>query len=255
MGQKLKDRGPCVYCGKPATSDDHIPPKTIFGDKKPSDLITVPACENCNTGCSLHDEYFRQICLMSGIDGNKAADDAMASFFRSIGREQAKGLRQGFYDRVSPLTVVSNDGSNVGDVTGCQLEWRRMEPVLERIVLGLFWKHADRRLPEGYGVEWKMMPRPMVNVGAVPLNYLTTFLLMESCPIKTVGDGSVFQYRYLTDPTDPNMMTFRLDVYRTVGFMGFTGRQFPGGIMSIYHPRQDTISPAATNSLLKPANG
>jgi len=44
-----------------STSDDHIPPKTIFGDKKPSDLITVPACEGCNNGCSLDDEYFKQL--------------------------------------------------------------------------------------------------------------------------------------------------------------------------------------------------
>ena len=253
MGQKLKDRGPCVFCGRPATSDDHIPPKTIFGDTEPSNLITVPACGGCNNGCSLDDEYFKQLCLMSGIDGNRAADDVMASFFRSIGREQARGMRRGFYNRVSPLKVVSSTGSILGDVTGCRMEWQRIEPILERIVRGLFWKHTDRRLPEGYGVEWKMMPQPMVNVGEVPLDYLSTFRLMENCPVQSVGDGSVFQYRYMTNPTDPNMMTFRLDVYRAVGFMGFTGRRIADGFMSIYHPRRETIATTATKNLLNSA--
>jgi len=106
----------------------------------------------------------------------------MASFFRSIGREQARGMRQAFYDRVGSLKVVSSGGSIVGDVTGCRLEWRRIEPRTRTYRPGLFWKHTDRRLPEGYGVEWKMMPQSMVNVGEVPPDYLITFRLMETLP-------------------------------------------------------------------------
>ena len=50
----------CVICGKhPTTSRDHIPPRCIFPKPRPSDLITVPACDGCNNKLSGLDEEFK----------------------------------------------------------------------------------------------------------------------------------------------------------------------------------------------------
>ncbi len=60
MPQRKKKRlGICVYCGRngPVTRD-HIPPKNLFATR-PSNLITVPACEKCNRAACKDDEYFR----------------------------------------------------------------------------------------------------------------------------------------------------------------------------------------------------
>jgi hypothetical protein len=39
---------PCVYCGvAPGITDDHVIPQCFF-DKKPSDIVKVPACPACN---------------------------------------------------------------------------------------------------------------------------------------------------------------------------------------------------------------
>ena len=50
----------CYLCG--ATQDltrDHVPPANLFPEPRPSDLITVPCCRNCNQGYSLDDEAMR----------------------------------------------------------------------------------------------------------------------------------------------------------------------------------------------------
>lgn len=50
----------CVFCAeRPAVTKDHVPPKGIFARPLPADLITVPACEECNKGSSKEDEEFR----------------------------------------------------------------------------------------------------------------------------------------------------------------------------------------------------
>lgn len=72
----------CYICG--ATDDltrDHVPPKNLFPDPKPSNLITVPCCRRCNVGFSKDDELFRiwassgQSCSLAGkwIWRNKVA--------------------------------------------------------------------------------------------------------------------------------------------------------------------------------------
>ena len=69
MGE-VKDKSLCIFCGKPATTRDHIPPKGIFPDPMPSDLITVPACESCNSNTKLDDEYFQWL-ITTGSGENK----------------------------------------------------------------------------------------------------------------------------------------------------------------------------------------
>lgn len=50
----------CAYCGQDnAKTRDHIPPKSLFDRPLPTDLITVPACEECNNGDSVSDDFFQ----------------------------------------------------------------------------------------------------------------------------------------------------------------------------------------------------
>ena len=48
----------CCYCHNPSTTKDHIPPKNIFPKPRPTNLITVLSCKDCNEDPSLDDEYF-----------------------------------------------------------------------------------------------------------------------------------------------------------------------------------------------------
>ena len=53
-------RRPCYLCGALAPETrDHIPPASFFPEPRPSNLITVPCCEKCNSSYKLDDEAFR----------------------------------------------------------------------------------------------------------------------------------------------------------------------------------------------------
>jgi hypothetical protein len=68
----------CYWCGKLATSKEHVPPKCLFPEEKDikgiynqsfrNNLITVPSCDEHNLNKSHEDEYL-MTCL-SGIVGN-----------------------------------------------------------------------------------------------------------------------------------------------------------------------------------------
>jgi len=51
--------GVCTYCGETKwVSADHVPPKNLFPKPYPTDMWTVPACDDCNQGFSKDDDYF-----------------------------------------------------------------------------------------------------------------------------------------------------------------------------------------------------
>ena len=55
----------CVYCGFTTESRDHIPPKVFLDEPFPGNLHIVPACQKCNIGNSLDEEYV--VCLLECI--------------------------------------------------------------------------------------------------------------------------------------------------------------------------------------------
>lgn len=68
----------CYWCGKPATSREHVPPKCLFPEKKDiysiyesnfrKNLITVPSCDEHNLEKSNDDEYLMTV--LAGAVGN-----------------------------------------------------------------------------------------------------------------------------------------------------------------------------------------
>ena len=47
----------CIYCGKPATTREHVPSKAFLIEPYPESLATIPACFECNNGFSSDEEY------------------------------------------------------------------------------------------------------------------------------------------------------------------------------------------------------
>src|SRR5687768_334768 len=56
----------CYLCGKPATTFDHIPPKSLFPKNFQYKGIKVPACKDCNNATSKDDEYLRDTFAITG---------------------------------------------------------------------------------------------------------------------------------------------------------------------------------------------
>jgi len=69
----------CYRCDAEATSDEHVPPKCLFPEKKDlpeedyrKNLITVPSCEAHNTARSHDDEYLFCV-LVASYENNPVA--------------------------------------------------------------------------------------------------------------------------------------------------------------------------------------
>jgi hypothetical protein len=57
----------CVYCGKKATTKDHVVPRCLLEKPYPPNLLTVPSCSACNEGYSKDEEYFLAVMAQSGF--------------------------------------------------------------------------------------------------------------------------------------------------------------------------------------------
>jgi len=72
----------CYWCGKKATSREHVPPKCLFPENKDVgnilkqsyryNLITVPSCDEHNSKKSHNDEYL-MACLSGRVGNNSVA--------------------------------------------------------------------------------------------------------------------------------------------------------------------------------------
>lgn len=58
----------CAYCGGPAETRDHVPPRVFLDKPYPSNLPVVPACRECNQKISIDEEYVARLleCVICG---------------------------------------------------------------------------------------------------------------------------------------------------------------------------------------------
>jgi hypothetical protein len=58
----------CVYCAGTTESRDHVPSKVLLDEPYPPDLPVVPACQSCNEGFALDEEYLACLveCTLAG---------------------------------------------------------------------------------------------------------------------------------------------------------------------------------------------
>jgi len=172
----------CCYCGKKvATTRDHIPPKAIFNKPRPSDLITVPCCFECNNEASGHDEKFK---TYLGMHVARQGGQAEQFFKRGVlptVRHNKKLLRK-IISNSKNVNVVSTNGIYLGAATSVLWDSEAHDAVIERLVRGLYFHH--------YGV----IIGEKANVKAYWFNGLPSSDL-DSYYCNTIGDGA-FRYYF-----------------------------------------------------------
>lgn len=84
----------CYWCGAPATSREHVPPRNLFPKGKNKNLITVPSCSGHNEALTKFDEKFRIY-----LQARESSPDALSEFrtttFRGLSRPESQGLVRG----------------------------------------------------------------------------------------------------------------------------------------------------------------
>lgn len=149
-GKKPKNRtGICVYCARPSVvTYEHVPPQNLFGKPLPPDLITVPCCWNCNNGGSKDDEYLRDtLAVNHKTRMHPNSRVAFRALLRSLRNPKKRGYRAWFLGRTREVDIRTPSGLYVGKTGILNVDMRRVNQSVERIVRGLYWHETRTVLP------------------------------------------------------------------------------------------------------------
>ena len=102
----MRPQPSCYRCGKPATTNEHVPPKSFFPRGGNLQLKTVPSCQEHNNGKSGDDQY-----LLTHITMHAAKGDNLAKrlFLRSVVPQLERSAL--FRQRIAGDRVERGDGS------------------------------------------------------------------------------------------------------------------------------------------------
>ena len=145
----------CVYCGADGPlTDDHVPPEALFPKPRPSNLITVRSCLDCNQGASKDDEYFRLMISMRHDTGDHpAVKSILPALYRSLEKPKKRGFRQAVFNSIREINITTASGIYVGKASGYDVDLRRLDRVAARITKGLYFHELGMRVPETFQVK------------------------------------------------------------------------------------------------------
>ncbi len=133
----------CCYCGiNRVETKDHIPPKSIFNKPRPSNLITVPSCFDCNNKASILDEQFK---IYLGLHVAKFSKEGEQLFKKGVlpTLNYTKSLKTKVITSIEPIHHYDEHGKIVK--TDFSILWNSEahDAVIERITRGLFFNHYN----------------------------------------------------------------------------------------------------------------
>lgn len=209
----------CVYCG--ATNNltaEHVPPKLVFPRPRPSNLITVRACQKCNHDGSQDAEYFRLwLCMYPLSKDTPSARAVVPTARRSLNRAQARGFRAQFFQAMEPEYGM----------IAVTVEMGRIHKVIRRVIQCLYMHETGRRLldthqPSVASIEVVSRLEPKKKAAFSRL-FLERLAQQEW---RSVADG---QFAYSVIHTDrPFVSVWGLSFYGTLPFVALTGRNGRG---------------------------
>jgi hypothetical protein len=133
--------GICYWCGKEATSHEHIPPKCLFPEKKDiehifnqsfrEELITVPSCDLHNSKKSKDDEYLL-VCLSTMLGNN---DVALIHTYTKVKRTLAHNPE--IINRIDDFTIKV--GNKDYPISAIKVDNNRLLNSFEGIARGLYY--------------------------------------------------------------------------------------------------------------------
>lgn len=146
----------CYRCGAEATSDEHVPPKCLFPEKKDlpevdyrKNLITVPSCEAHNTARSHDDEYLLCV-LVASFENNPVARQHFETKIIRL-------LRRKPWFQTTLLKFLTPVLLNGEETAAFKVDLIRLKRVLESIAYGLHF----HRYKEQWVGEIKVIPLGM----------------------------------------------------------------------------------------------
>jgi hypothetical protein len=194
---------------------DHVPPDGIFPEPKPTNLITVPACSKCNRGSSKDDEYFRTIIAIdaASYESSNAAEMLMDKKVTRQFKEKA-ALRNHLMAKMKKVNLFSEGGIYIEKGYAFECDQKRVQAVVEKIVKGLYLHE------KGFPLNKQCCVTNFILNPKLDENILKQVSLL---PIRRIGDGRVFLYRYLLYSKDSNITAWFLMFFEKILIVAYTG--------------------------------
>jgi hypothetical protein len=209
----------CAYCGRPATTADHVPPRGLFARPLPADVITVPSCSSCNNNSSKDDEYFRTV--MSVRHDTFDHPDASAAAQRQLTRFNQPGsakFAKSFVSGVNEVEIRTSAGLYLGQAGEFTADMRRVSRVVERIVRGLHFHHHRSRIPDTATLSVYPADSIAQSNDPVYINLLPAIEWAARAHRHVVGND-VLEYKFRNSEDDRLGAAWLLQFYRRVGFL------------------------------------
>ena len=139
--RKKYKKGICVFCKIDGdVTDDHIPPKYLFKGYPDNELIKVPACEKCNGGSKLDDEYFVAFLIaQEDVASNTQAQKLNRKLREKFDTTDLKGLEYRMYSQLHSKDLYTPAGIYLGRRGFIYPQYNRIDGSLKKIIKGLFF--------------------------------------------------------------------------------------------------------------------
>ena len=200
----------CYLCDAPATTYDHIPPKSMFPKKFQYKGIKVPACKTCNNATAKDDEYLRDTFAMTGHSKEARQvflEGVRPSYMRPYAIMQKDTKHQRILNSLVKIDIKTPNGIILEQATGMKMKKDRIENALKKIVKGIHFSRYKKSIPEGYTLKVYFQP---IDIGK------DLFEEAEKKRALNVGMyGDVFSYMGFTVSEDEYVGVWWLSFYRT----------------------------------------
>jgi hypothetical protein len=178
----------CYWCGRPASSREHVPPLSFFPTGKRTGLITVPSCYDHNEALSALDEQFR-FYVQACCDSAAAMEVFDSKTLRGLERPEAAKLVQKLFKGSRPILV---DGQETRVLEVNPLEQKLF---FEKIIRALYFHILGMPAPDEVTI---VSPNFMI----AGLDYaalgkkLLPYILHAGAIEPPVAQPDIFRFRY-----------------------------------------------------------
>jgi hypothetical protein len=192
-----------------------VPPRSFYGRTPPANLITVPACEACNSGFGQLDDYARFVLITTENKESRTRKDLIPTVRRYAEREESSRQLAKFYESLE-TGLLRNDAGVFVERQMFEVEGAKMDAFAIRVIKALFYRESGRRLPAGYVVKpihYRQIPELDAR-GELNREFFVFIMerLQQSARRRQWGD--VFGYSWVQwPPDDVNATWWLLSLY------------------------------------------
>lgn len=213
----------CYMCERDATSEEHVPPRCLFPEKKDlpegvdlrKNLIKVPSCDIHNSAKSQDDEFLLYVLCMNITNNSVAFRQFATKIMRSYNRRP--GLMKTIINENQEVIAIDNSGTAFNTLM-VKADTSRINGCFDKIARALYYVEFGSRF-EGYCRflhDWMIKPDSKFNVvvkdgdkerSAVDhvKSYFSSLDHMGSNP-------SVFRYRF-EEPDSRGLIALSMQFY------------------------------------------